>query len=109
MFQGMDPKLVKQAIKKMGMKQDEIPATEVIIKTSDKEIIFRNPTVTKVTMMGDISYQISGDPEEYSTYNKEDIQTIIDQTSCSEETAIETLKESNGDLAEAIIKINERN
>lgn len=105
----MDPKLVQQAMKKMGMKQEEIPADEVIIKTVNKEIIFRNPTVTKIIMMGDISYQISGESEEYSTYNKEDIQTIIDQTSCPEEEAIKTLKESQGDLAEAIIKINERN
>ena len=39
----MNPKMLKQAMKKMGMKQEDIDASEVIIKCSDKEIVIRNP------------------------------------------------------------------
>lgn len=104
MFQGMDPKLVKQAMKKMGMKQDDIPATEVIIKTTDKDLIIRNPTVQKVTMMGEESFQITGDVEE-SANNEEDIKTVMEQTSCSRNEALSALEKSNGDLAKAIMDL----
>ena len=60
----MNPKMVKEARKKMGIKQEEIPATEVIIKTPDKDLIIRNPQVTKVIAMGQETLQISGTIEE---------------------------------------------
>jgi len=97
-------------MKKMGMKQTDIPATEVIIKTEDKEIIITNPQVSKINMMGQINFQISGEINEREKkveidISNEDIQTIIDQTSCSEEDAKSALEET-GDLAEAIIKLS---
>jgi len=101
----MDPKLVKQAMKKMGLKQEEIPATEVIIKTQDKNYIIHNPNVTKVEMMGEESFQITGQIEEYIPINTEDIQTVMDQTSCSKEEALSALKKTNGDIAEAILEL----
>lgn len=108
MFQGMDPRLVKQAMKKMGMKQDDIPAIEVIIKTSDKQIIIRNPNVQKVTMMGEESFQITGDYEETSNISDEDIQTVMDQTSCSKEEAKKALEKTQGDLAQAILNLQSK-
>jgi len=105
MFQGMDPKLVKQAMKKMGLKQEEIPATEVIIKTEEKDYIIHNPTVTKVNMMGEESFQITGNIEEYIPISSDDIETVIEQTSCSKEEAISALKKTNGDIAEAILEL----
>ena len=105
MFQGMDPRLVKQAMKKMGMKQEEIPAIEVIIKTADKNLIIRNPHVMKVEMMGEESLQITGDIEENSSISKEDIKTVMEQASCSEEQAQQALEKAHGDLAKAIIDI----
>ena len=55
---GMDPRLVKQAMKKLGVKQEEIEASEVVIKCSDKNIIIRNPEVLKVNMMGQETFQV---------------------------------------------------
>jgi len=107
MFQGMDPRLVKQAMKKMGMSQIDIPATEVIIKTEDKNLIIRNPTVQKIVMMGEESFQITGEVEEESPINEEDIKTIMDQTSCTKAEAISALEKSNGDLAKAILDLQE--
>ncbi|MSR86488.1 nascent polypeptide-associated complex protein [Candidatus Woesearchaeota archaeon] len=105
MFQGMDPRLVKQAMKKMGMKQEEIPATEVIIKTAEKTFIIRNPHVTKMEMMGEKSFQIVGEAQEVPTISEEDIQTVMQQASCSNAQALQALEHAEGDLAQAILDL----
>ena len=89
----------------MGIKQKEIDATEVIIKTHDKNLIIRNPSIMKIDMMGQKSLQISGDIEEESTISKEDIKTVSDQAEVSEKEASKALEETSGDLAEAILKL----
>ena len=100
-------------MRKMGMKQEEIDATEVIIKTSDKEIIIQNPQVSKVNMMGQETYQVSGQAEErpLSTepeINEEDIQTVMQQTGVTEEKAEEAIAKNDGDLAKAIMELKEQ-
>lgn len=108
MFPGVNPKQLKQAMKKMGVKQEEIEAEEVIIKTKDKEILIRNPQVSKVKMMGQESIQITGDIEERSLekFNEDDVKTVMEQTNCSEEEAKESLESKGGDLAAAILDLN---
>ncbi len=110
MFPNINPRQMQKAMKRMGIKQEEIEATEVIIKTSDKELIIRNPHVAKVNMMGQESFQISGDVEEreLKIYNEDDIKTVIDQAGCSEEEAKKALDETKGDLAEAILKLKDK-
>ena len=105
MFQGMDPRLVKQAMKKMGMKQEDISATEVLIKCGDKNLIIRNPNVQKIVMMGEESFQITGQVEEVSAISEEDLQTVMQQSSCSKEEAKKALEKSQGDLAQAILSL----
>lgn len=104
----MDPRLVKQAMKKMGMKQDDIPATEVIIKTPDKLIIIKNPNVQKVTLGGEESFQIIGEYTEASNISEEDLQTVMDQTACSKEEARKALENAEGDLAQAILHLQSK-
>lgn len=103
----MNPKAVKQAMKKMGIKQEEIDAYEVVIKTTDKNIVIRNPSVQKVNMMGENSFQISGQVSEESAIKEDDINTVMEQASCSKEKALAALEKSNGDLAEAIMSLQE--
>jgi nascent polypeptide-associated complex subunit alpha len=110
MFPGMNPRKMGQMMKKMGIQQVEIPATEVIIKTEEKDLIITNPQVSKVNMMGQETFQITGEvhEQEKSTapeISEEDIKTVAEQTGCSEETAKTTLEETEGDLAEAILKL----
>ena len=64
MFPKVNPQQMQKMMKQLGMKQEEIPAEEVIIKCHDKELIIRNPSVQKVNMMGQESIQITGDIEE---------------------------------------------
>ena len=105
----INPKLIKQAMKKMGVKQEEIDASRVIIEGHDKKIIINNPSVVKVNMMGKDSFQISGDvsEEELEKFNLEDVKTVVSQAGCSEEDARIALEESDGDIAEAIISFKE--
>lgn len=107
MLPNLDPKLVQQAMKKMGIKQEDIPAEEVVIRTSEKEIVIRNPHVAKVHMMGEESFQISGIVEEYALSKSEDIQTVIDQTHCSEDEARSVLRRTKGDIAKAILELQQ--
>ena len=103
----LNPKDLEKAMKKLGVKQEEIDANEVIIKCNDKELIIKNPKVVKVNMMGQESLQINGEIEEKSLerYNEDDVKTVMDQTNCSREEAIKALEESDGDLASAILSL----
>lgn len=112
MIPGMNPQMMKQAMKRMGMKQEEIDATEVIIKTPDKDIIVQNPQVSKLNMMGQDTIQVVGDiiereKETAPEINEDDIKTVMDQTGATEEQAKAAIEETEGDLAEAIMKLKE--
>jgi nascent polypeptide-associated complex subunit alpha len=112
MFPGMNmnSKQMKQAMKKMGMEQEEVEASKVIIETPDGDIVIENPNVAAVSMMGQDSWQITGDakliPRDTTPdVSEEDIKTVVDQTGCSEEVAKEKILEHKGDLAEAILEL----
>ena len=113
MFPGMNPREMQKAMKRMGIKQEEIDAQVVIIKTADKDLIIKNPQVSKVNMMGQESFQISGEIEEVekeedAKVNEDDVATVIEQTGCSREEAVEALEQCNGNLAEAILKLQNK-
>ena len=103
----MNPAQIKQAMKKLGIKQEEIEAKQVIIKCANKNIIITNPEIIKMNMMGKDSLQITGDihEEQNEEITEEDILTVVEQTNVSKEKAKETIKKCNGNLAEAIIKL----
>lgn len=104
----INPKQLQQAMKQLGMKQEEIEAQQVIIKCPDKNIIIENPQVMKVKAMGQESWQITGTEREETTETKitdEDIKMVAEQTGKTEEEAKNALEETNGDIAEAIMKL----
>lgn len=106
----MSPRQMQGMMKKMGISQTQIDATRVIIEKSDGEkIIITNPSITKIKMQGQTSYQISGE-EQVQTQEvqntSEDIKIIMEKTGCSEEKAKETLEKTN-DLTEAILELSE--
>mgnify|MGYP006429653401 CR=1 FL=1 len=112
MMPGMNPRMMKQAMKRMGIQQQDIEATEVIIKCPDKELVISNPGVAKVKMGGQNTWQITGEAVERSLetkpeINEDDVKTVMDQTNVSEEKARETIDKNDGDLAAAIIELSE--
>lgn len=110
MLGGLNPKKVQAMMKQLGMNQVEIDAFRVIIEKTDRtKLIFENPNITKITMQGQETYQITGEPHEESAkaeISEEDINTIIEKTGCSKEKAKKTL-ENTGDLAEAILELSQ--
>lgn len=112
MIPGMNPRKLQQMMRKMGIQQVDIPATEVIIKTPDKELVITDPSVAKVNMMGQDTIQITGSIHERErqvefTVSEEDVKTVMEQAGVSEENAREALEAANGDLAEAIMNLQE--
>ena len=113
MFPGMNPREMQKAMKRLGIKQEEIEAEVVIIKTANKDLVIKNPHVTKMDMMGQESLQIVGDiteveKDEKPEISEDDISTVVDQTSCAREDAIKAIETSNGNLAEAILKLQNK-
>ena len=110
MFPGMNPREMQKAMKRLGIKQEEIDAEIVIIKTAGRDIVINNPHVSKVNMMGQETFQIVGNAIEMPRSTKpeiseDDIATVTEQTGCTREEASEALEEANGNLAEAILKL----
>lgn len=108
----MNPQMLKQAMKKMGIKQEDLDAKEVIIRLQDKNLVIKNPSVTKINMQGQESFQVIGEIEEKEieekdSINEDDIKTVIEQTKCSKNQAIEALKKYD-DIAEAIISLKKQ-
>ena len=56
----MNPRKMQQMMKKMGVAQQDIEATRVIIETPEKNLIIDEPQVAKVNMMGQETLQVSG-------------------------------------------------
>lgn len=111
MFPGVDPRQMQGMLKKMGISQEEIDASRVIIeKTDNSRIIIDNPSVTKVKMQGQETFQIAGDISEESAeeeISEEDVKTVMEKAGVSEKIARETLEKNNGDLAETILELSE--
>jgi len=112
MFPGIDPRAMKQAMKKLGMKQDDLDAKAVIIVLDGRKLIFENPSVQRIEMQGQESFQIAGSyeevAEEESIVNIDDdsIDTVASQADCSKEEAKAALEKNGGDIAAAILALN---
>jgi nascent polypeptide-associated complex subunit alpha len=112
MLPGLNPKKMQAVMKQMGISQEEIDASRVIIEKSDNSRIIIEPaSVTKIKMQGQETFQVAGDiHEEFGEsepveISEDDIQQVIEKAGCSEEQAREAL-EKTGDLAEAILSLS---
>ena len=107
MFPGLDPKKMQAMMKQLGIAQEEISVERVIIEKSDgNKLIVENPSVVKIKMQGQETFQISGEISEEPLISKEDVKIIIEKTNVSEKIARETLEKNHGDLAETILELS---
>ncbi|MBQ4414918.1 MAG: nascent polypeptide-associated complex protein [Methanomicrobium sp.] len=111
MIPGVNPKQMKAMMKKLGMKMEQFEDVErVIVYTKKGNYIFENAEVVATTMQGATTYQLSGDvrfEEAETVIPEEDVAMVAEQASVSKEAALAALKETNGDIAEAILKLSE--
>ncbi len=109
-MRGMNPRKMQQMMKQMGINVEEVDdVEEVIIRTSNKDIVFDDAQVTIMNVKGAKTYQIVGTPKERQReleISEADVQLVVEQSGASESEAIKALKETEGDLAEAILKLN---
>jgi nascent polypeptide-associated complex subunit alpha len=108
MIPGINPKQMQAVMKQMGMSQTDIPSSRVIIEKEDGgKIVINNPSVVKIKMQGQESFQINGDISEETSekFSKNDLKIVMEKTNCSEKEAKKALEET-GDLADAIMKLS---
>jgi nascent polypeptide-associated complex subunit alpha len=104
---GMDPKKMQAMMRQMGIRSEEISANSVVIETETQNIVIESPQVTKISMQGNESFQISGVVRVEERVSSEDVRMVMEQASCSEGEAKEALEKSGGDIAEAILLLTE--
>jgi alpha-NAC-related protein len=115
MFGKINPKQMQSMMKQMGISQSEIPASRVIIEKEDGRLIIENPSVTRIKMNGQESFQISGEIQEESKGEEleeenfeEDVKTIAEQTGVDKGIVAIELEKNDGDIAETIIALKEK-
>ena len=101
---------MQKMMQRMGMQQQEIDATEVIIRTAEKEITFIRPNVSKVNAMGQETWQIIGHTQERlrQTYSEDDVKMVMQQANTDKQKAEAAIKSNNGNLAAAILELSEK-
>ncbi|MDW5563391.1 MAG: nascent polypeptide-associated complex protein [Methanomassiliicoccus sp.] len=117
-MRGVNPRQMKQAMKRMGITTEDINGVEeVIIRTKDKEYVIKDAAVTVMEVQGQKTFQVIGEasvsPRSAAPAAKsgevqlpeEDIELVMAQTGAGREQAVKALKESGGQPAEAILKI----
>ncbi len=114
----LSPTDIKRAFKRLGIKVDvsEVKAEELIIRTMDgKELVMASPqTVLLIKMPGEtVMVQAVGSIEERSSEEKveiseEDVRLVAEQAGVSIEEARQALLEAGGDIAAAIMLLEER-
>jgi len=107
MFGNINPKQIQGVMKKMGISQEPIDAKRVIIELEDKNIVIDEPSVTKVMMQGQETWQIAGESREESTekFNDGDVEMVMEKTSKTEQEVRDFLEKNNGDIALAIMEL----
>lgn len=99
------------------MKVEEVlNVTQVVIKTTKKDLIINKPKVSLTHVHGQHVYQVAGGKvtereanevieEKQVSIPEEDVLLVAQQAKASLEKARKALEESNGDLAKAILKL----
>lgn len=101
----LDPQKMARMLKQMGMKMDNVSATQVVIKTDTGNITIEEPQVIRTSMKGQVIFQVSGKITE-QVFSAEDIKLVMEQSGIKDEKRVKkALEETSGDIVEAIIKL----
>ena len=114
MMPNLDPRALKAAMSRMGIKSKELNAKRVTIECGDKTIVITEPQVTQVEMQGSISFQVAGSISEEAVkidieISEDDINMVKEKTGITDDAQVKSaIQEANGDIAEAIMKLKEQ-
>ncbi len=110
----MNARQMNQMMKRFGINVKTLEGVErVVIETATKQYVFENVEVTVMDVQGEKTYQITGSPTVKAKQTeedtlKDDVKLVMEQTGKSEAEARQALKETNGDIAEAILKLTQK-
>ena len=104
----LNPKQMEKMAKQLGMKMETVEAEQVIIKLqAGGEIVIDNPQVSRINVMGQDTFQITGDiTEKEEDEEEDDVEIVAEKAGVSHDEAKRVLDETN-DIAEAILKLKE--
>lgn len=105
MLPNMNPRQMQQMLKQMGINSRQLTCSCITIESEDEKIIITEPQVFEIAAQGQKSYLISGKTTTSVAIREEDIKLVVEQTNCTEEQALETLKKTNGDIVQAIMNL----
>lgn len=110
---------LRRMMQRLGVQIEEVKdVVEVRIVTKDKEIVIKGPSVSIVRVQGITSYEVTGGqvtegPRQAAEappveIKEEDVLLVAAQAGVSKEEAEKALRETNGDIALAILKLQSR-
>ncbi len=111
---GVNPKRLQAMMRQMGIEMDDIDdVEEVLIRTATKDIVIKPAEVSKVTQQGQVSWQVVGKATERPReaepagpkFTEEDVALVAGQANVSKEEARKALEATDGQPAEAILKL----
>jgi len=127
---GVDPRQMAMMMRKLGIDVKELDdVQEVVVRTASKEYRFRRPTVSVMKAQGTETWQVQGKAEVVERAGaapsspapaassspavaaspveipEEDVRLVAKEAKVDLATARKTLQATNGDIAEAIVRL----
>lgn len=125
---GMNPKKLNQMMRQLGIEVEDIDdVEEVVIRTADREIVFRDAAVSKMVAQGQTTWQLTGTPEERARgagpaggaasaapaaaepegpkFTEDDVRLVAENAKVPLDKARAALEAADGEPAEAILKL----
>jgi nascent polypeptide-associated complex subunit alpha len=108
----VNPREANRMMQRMGMQVQQLDeVTKVIMESPTKRIVIDNPEVATVTVQGQTIYQVGGGTvreEGIGGGSEDDVKLVASQSGVSTEEATNALRQSGGDLAQAIILLKQK-
>ena len=109
----VSPREANRMMQRMGMQVEQLDdVTRVIMETPSKRIIIDSPEVATITVQGQTMYQVGGGTMREETAGEQssadDANLVASQAGVSQEEAAAALKQSAGDLAQAIVLLKQK-
>lgn len=115
MARGMGNRSMRRAMNRMmaGANASAEPMSgvrEVLIRTERDETIVAKPTVMRMEVEGKTTFTVSGDDIEEReleapAFKDEDVDLVCQQTGVGRDRAADVLTETDGDIAQAIMRL----
>jgi len=113
----MSPRDLQKAMKRLGIKLEEVNAVKVTIELdTGEQLLVEDPQVMimkakgqppMLYITGEIKKVEKKEEEEKPPFTEEDVTLVAEQAGVSLEEARKALEETGGDIAEAILKLQQ--